>query len=110
MQPPVRPFPGRGPEAFKSSEASLKEVFRCIHHDGRTSTLEVAGGVNVPHDPARLTEIFGMLATMPSEGGRGRMMLQCEASEVCRFRRKAWKLEYVELPAGPLEGVRRAPD
>jgi len=103
-------FLGVEPEAFKSSEASLKEIFRYIHHDGRTGMLEVAGGVNVPHDPARLTEIFDMLATMLSEGGKGRIMLQCEATEVCYFRRKAWKLEYVELPPDPFEGVRRVPD
>ncbi len=102
-------FQSVGTEAFKKHEQSLKNIFRYINYDGQSGNLEVAGGVNVPHDPARLTEIFDMLATMLSEDGKGRIMLQCEATEVCYFRCKAWKLEYVDLPSDPFEGVRRVP-
>jgi len=103
-------FQAVGRDAYARREKDLKEVFRYVHYDQAGSALEVAGGVNIPHDPERLTAIFDMLATMLGPDGKGRIMLQCGGTEVCYFRRNAWKLAHVDLPSDPFEGVRHVPE
>lgn len=98
-------FTGVDPSAYKEREGILRETFHFLDMDPDRGTLSVCGGKNVAHDPDRLKGIFNLLASVLGDSGRGSILLTCEQTEICYFRRNMWKLLPVSIPEDPFEAI-----
>jgi hypothetical protein len=83
----------------------LRETFHFLDLDPESGTLSVCGGKNVAHNPERLKGILNTLASLLGESGRGSILLTCEQTEICYFRRNMWKLMRVYIPEDPFEDI-----
>jgi len=98
-------FAGVSKKDFGKSGKFLRGLFDYVHYDAETELLEVTGARNVEDNPEEITEIFSRLAKLLKEGATGKIMLQCEASEICYFRRNMWKLMGIHIPPDPFDDI-----
>lgn len=98
-------FFGVSENAFKEQEKYLKDLFNHVDFDAPSRSLDVTGARNVNHDPDVLIQIFNTLSNLLEEHGKGRLMLVCDDTEVCFFRRGKWKLMAIQMPEDPFDGV-----
>lgn len=90
---------------FKKNEKFLRGLFDYVHFDPEAERLDLTGARDVEDSPQQIISIFNRLAKLLKDGGRGKIMLQCEASEICYFRRNMWKLMGVHIPPDPFDDV-----
>jgi len=98
-------FNGVEKDVFDKNKSFLEGLFRFVSFDPETGALDVTGAQNLQHDPDKLIEIFNALASLLSEEGRGRIILQCDAHEICYFRKSMWKLLSVHIPDDPFDDI-----
>lgn len=98
-------FTGVDPSSYREREKTLQEIFHYLDMDPEQETLSVCGGKNVVHDPEKLKRIFNILAGILGENGRGSILLSCDRTEICYFRKNMWKLMQVYVPDDPFEDI-----
>jgi hypothetical protein len=99
-------FNGVGKDRFEESADELNRLFDYVRYVEETRTLELTGAKNIEDSPPVLTEIFDFLSRLlEDDDGRGRIMLQCEAHEICYFRRHMWKLMGIAVPDDPFNDI-----
>ncbi|MEF8889381.1 MAG: hypothetical protein V5A14_04995 [Desulfohalobiaceae bacterium] len=98
-------FTGVDPSSYREKENALQEIFHFLHLDPENKSLSICGGRDVPHDPERLKYIFNLLASILEEEGRGSILLTCDQTEICYFRRNRWKLVQIYIPEDPFEDI-----
>lgn len=98
-------FRGVDKDAYAAEKKNLASIFSLVEYDGDSDLLQLCGARNVAHDPDQLTSIFNTLSTLLTDKGKGQVMLTCDTTEVCFFRRKMWKLMAVHVPEDPFEGL-----
>jgi hypothetical protein len=98
-------FGGVSKGDFEKNAKFLRGLFDYVHYDEEAERLEVTGARDIADIPDEITKIFNGLARLLKEGGRGKIMLQCEASEICYFRRNMWKLMSIHIPPDPFDDI-----
>jgi hypothetical protein len=91
--------------AFNKNEKFLKGLFDYVYYDPEAERLDVTGAREVEDSPQEIIKVFNTLAKLLNAGGRGKIMLQCEASEICYFRQNMWKLMSVHIPPDPFDDI-----
>lgn len=99
-------FEGIDPESYTEREPRLQKTFSHMQLDGKSGTLDICGAKDMAHDPGQLSEIFDTLSKILGPRGKGRILLTCETTEICYFRRNMWKLLPVPVPDDPFENIR----
>jgi hypothetical protein len=99
-------FAGVSKEDFEKNGKFLRGLFDYVHYDEQAERLEITGARDVYDSPDEITSIFNKMARLLKDGGRGKIMLQCEASEICYFRRNMWKLMSIHIPPDPFDDIR----
>jgi len=90
---------------FKKKEKSLRGLFDNVHYDPEVERLDVTGAREIEGSPQEVINVLNRLATLLKEGGRGKIMLQCETSEICYFRQNMWEVMSVHLPPDPFDDI-----
>jgi hypothetical protein len=98
-------FTGVAKSVFATNSDYLHRLFTYVFYDEAGETLEVTGAREIDDHPDALRKIFNTLATLLKEGGKGRIMLQCDTTEICFFRRNMWKLMSIQVPPDPFEDI-----
>ena len=101
-------FHGVSGPAFAEAQNYLEGLFRHVYYDAGTDLLELTGGTNFPDEPSKLMELFDKLSLLLTETGKGRIMIQCELSEICYFRKGMWKLLGIHVPPDPFDDIHYA--
>ena len=98
-------FIGVSKDVFEKKREYLKGLFDYVHYEEETERLEVTGAQDIEDSPEAIKKVFNTLATLLREGGKGRVMLQCENTEICYLRRNMWKLMSIHVPPDPFDEI-----
>ena len=101
-------FSGVDPAAAAAALPGLKQAFTHVDYDAAGRTLDITGAHGLPDDPEALTALLDSLSRLLAEDGRGSIILRCEATEVCYFRRGMWTLLALPFPPDPFDRIRHA--
>jgi hypothetical protein len=101
-------FTGVDPEMFKARREELEELFSYVGYVEETGALEVTGARDLEDHPRAIGPIFDMLSMLLTEMGRGSIILRCEGTEVCYFRKNMWSLQPMPVPPDPFDSIRHA--
>jgi len=99
-------FFGVKKESYEKNKGYLTGLFKYVHYDEQRKFLDFTGATDLVDDPSVLTEIFDRLSTLLNDTGKGRLMLQCDSTEVCFFRKNMWKLMTIDMPEDPFDNIR----
>lgn len=91
---------------FAANKEYLLELFSSVQYFEETQELRICGARNLADDPEQLITTFNRICEMLEKEGKGSLLLKCEdTAEVCFMRYKRWKLQGVQMPDDPFEGV-----
>lgn len=101
-------FAGVDSAAVKAVLPALKKTFSFVDYDADGRSLELTGARGLDDDPDALTALLDTLSGLLAEGGRGSIILRCEQTEICYFRKGAWTLLAMSIPPDPFDRIRYA--
>ena len=98
-------FQGVDMAKFQAAKPDLEKMFHTVRLDPETESLDLCGAQDVNHDPDVLCALFNTLATLLTDQGKGRILLNCGDLEMCYFRKNMWKLIHIGMPEDPFDGL-----
>ncbi|MEW5773356.1 MAG: hypothetical protein AB1916_07500 [Thermodesulfobacteriota bacterium] len=99
---------GVDPAAVAAALPGLQTAFTHVDYSPERRTLDLTGAHGLPDDPEALTRLLDSLSRLLGEDGRGSIILRCENTEICYFRRNMWALLAMHIPPDPFDRIRHA--
>ena len=101
-------FAGVDPAAVAKALPGLKHLFTHVDYVEPERTLELTGARGLDDDPEALTQLLDSLSLLLADDGRGSIILRCENTEICYFRKGMWTLLSMAIPPDPFDRIRHA--
>ena len=101
-------FSGVDRAAVAKALPRLKKAFNHVDYSEPDRTLELTGAHGLDDDPEALTRLLDSLSKLLGKEGRGSIILRCEATEICYFRKGMWSLLAMPVPPDPFDRIRHA--
>jgi hypothetical protein len=101
-------FSGVDTAAVAKALPKLKKTFTHVDYAESERALDLTGAHNLEDDPEALTKLLDYLSKLLGKNGRGSIILRCEQTEICYFRKGMWSLLAMPVPPDPFDRIHHA--
>lgn len=98
-------FEGVDASAVAARLDELRQTFSHADFSAEARTLDLTGARGLADDPGALTSLLDSLSRLLAQDGRGSIILRCEETEICYFRKGMWTLLAMHIPPDPFDRI-----